>query len=357
MSAAESMVQRGHQAMADAAARMRISEPGTPEKAPPHDDRRSVEKAINAAIKECDPETLLRPHHVLEIVEAISHHILHVLEEENRTDIGDDGRAFIEWRTGQCVCMCFEQYAAERKQQPTRFLKMERVLIRIDADTNSWASGSIEKLNEDNPDDLRGPTFPYVVRLDAPDSRLLPVKADDSTQCRAEVCFGQRADGFLSTLSSMPPIPRGKASVRRFKAGERVAVAVEDATDKYSDWVAGTVVDVDYSVAEKAATLLPSRDWSGNKGVVPYRVELDSGGSVLVHKDEHWLLRDLELQTAGPRQCEDGRCLSRLIKRHKGDYTFEAIDHGTRRVRPCEPPEDDTFCHSGDANCPCQPGG
>lgn len=354
--AAEAMVQRGHQAMADAAARMRIAEPQTPEKAAMHDDRTSVEKAIKAAICECDPANLLRPHHVHDIVEAIAQHIMAVLQEENRAELGDDGRAFVEWRVGQCVCMCFEQYAAERKNTPTRFLKLERVLICVDADKNTWASGSIEKINEDNPDDLQGPTFPYMVRLDAPDNRLLPVKADEYAHCRAEVCFGQRANALLSTFSSMPPILRGKAAARRFKAGERVAVAVEDASDKYSDWVAGTVVDVEWSVAQDAAQLLPSRDWSGNKGVVPYRVELDSGATVLVHKDEHWLIRDLTLQTPGPRQCEDGRCLTRLIKRHKGDYTFEAVDHGTRRVRPCEPPEDE-FGHSGDAHCPCQPGG
>ena len=27
-------------------------------------------------------------------------------------------------------------------------------------------------------------------------------------------------------------------------------------------------------------------------GVVPYRVAMDGGGSVLVHRDEHWLVRD-----------------------------------------------------------------
>ena len=30
-------------------------------------------------------------------------------------------------------------------------------------------------------------------------------------------------------------------------------------------------------------------------GIVPYRVAMDSGATVLVHQDEHWLVRDLTI--------------------------------------------------------------
>ena len=79
----------------------------------------------------------------------------------------------------------------------------------------------------------------------------------------------------------------------------------------------------------------------------PHAGALDSGGEVLVHRDEHWLVRDLALQSRGPRQVPIGsgtkvaNCLTRLERRHKGDYTWEAVDHMTRRVRPCEAPSDD----------------
>ena len=148
---------------------------------------------------------------------------------------------------------------------------------------------------------------------------------------------------------------------RRFASGERVACAIEDESNDYSVWAAGTVRDVDYSIQEDAAALDPERDFTGARGVVPYRVELDTGGMVLVHRDEHWLVRDLELQSPGPRQLPAGESpresfassLTRLERRHKGgmDAKWEAIDHMTRQVRDCEPPSEDE--HSDGCDCGC----
>ena len=103
--------------------------------------------------------------------------------------------------------------------------------------------------------------------------------------------------------------------MHRFKAGDRVACAVEDATDAYTVWAAGTVLDVGYSLEAEAAELWPSRDWTGGAGIVPYRVELDNGSKVIVHRDEHWLVRDLALQPEGLRQAADGsRNMKRVVK-------------------------------------------
>ena len=67
---------------------------------------------------------------------------------------------------------------------------------------------------------------------------------------------------------------------------------------------------------------------------MPYRVDLDNGKKVIVHRDEHWLVRDLALQEAGPRQGATGtRQLKRLVRRRLDDDTWELIDHETRRVR------------------------
>ena len=75
---------------------------------------------------------------------------------------------------------------------------------------------------------------------------------------------------------------------------------------------------------------------------MPYRVQLDGGCEVLVHRDEHWLIRDLALQPApASRQAPGGvRCLSRIERRQCGDR-WEAVDHTTRRVRPCSAPLSD----------------
>ena len=55
---------------------------------------------------------------------------------------------------------------------------------------------------------------------------------------------------------------------------------------------------------------------------------------MLVQQDEHWLVRDLALQPAGPRVAADGtRALTRMGKRRLGDGSVEECDHATRNVR------------------------
>ena len=109
-------------------------------------------------------------------------------------------------------------------------------------------------------------------------------------------------------------------------------------------WAAGTVLESGVSLQAEVAALGPEAAVYADKaGCVPYRVKLDSGAVVLVHRDEHWLVRDLALQAEGPRQAADGyRCLRRLEKRRRdADGTWEELDHATRRVRPAAEPRDD----------------
>lgn len=212
------------------------------------------------------------------------------------------------------------------------------------------ASGTIQAVNEDDPQDPRGPKLPYVVKMDPPGARLISVPMDDCSVCRAEVCFGQRAGALWFTLFSLPVRPSNKK--RRFQVGERVACAVEDDSDDYSVWASGTILDVDFSIEMDATAHMPDREWAGAAGCVPYRVQLDSGSIVLAHRDEHWLVRDLALQAVGPRQLPIGapspdaanryRSSDRIVKRQRpGDNTWEAVDHDTRRVRPCNAPSDE----------------
>ena len=78
----------------------------------------------------------------------------------------------------------------------------------------------------------------------------------------------------------------------RFRIGDRVACAVEDATTNFTMWAAGTVSEVNYSMEQALKSLLPEEEWKGDACFLPYRVELDNGLTVLVHRDEHWLVRD-----------------------------------------------------------------
>ena len=114
-------------------------------------------------------------------------------------------------------------------------------------------------------------------------------------------------------------------------------------SDAWTDWAAGTVLEVDHAVDADAAKRFSRLRSDAPPPRVPYRVRLDAGRDVLVHRDEHSLVRDLALQAAGPRQAADGsRCLARLEKRQRvGGGGWEVVDHATRHVRACEPPGSD----------------
>ena len=49
---------------------------------------------------------------------------------------------------------------------------------------------------------------------------------------------------------------------------------------------------------------------------------------MLVHRDEHWLVRDLALQPAGQRYAP-----KRIEKRKAADEGWEMVDHMTRKAR------------------------
>eukprot|EP00964_Phaeocystis_antarctica_P094402 scaffold61145_cov64-Phaeocystis_antarctica.AAC.3 len=54
---------------------------------------------------------------------------------------------------------------------------------------------------------------------------------------------------------------------------------------------------------------------------------------VLVHRDEHWLVRDLALQREGVRIGADGtRCVGKFSRREAADG-WEVVDQETRKVR------------------------
>ena len=252
--------------------------------------------------------------------------------------------------------------------RPRRFAPLDRVVCRVARGDRLWAAGSVQALDQEN--DAIDPyaTFPYVVKVDPPDSFGFSCPGDTDACVRAEVCFGNSADALEWTLRCLPrAMARGsRQGARRFRVGERVACAVEAAhppsarvarveaseegytlveaesegcTDceaengGYTDWAAGTVSTVDHAV-EGVGGL------SG--GVVPYRVAMDGGGSVLVHRDEHWLVRDLQLQPAGPRVAPDGtRAVTRMGKRKLGDDTWQMVDHMTRNVRKLTQETDD----------------
>ena len=303
--------------------------------------RRNVEYAVEYEIQACDTEQqLLRDDYdaILNAVadEVFSNRLLH----DMRPELDEGDYAFIRSDVAKRVGDYLLEYDRPFK---ARFEKFERVVCRIGGE-HGWAAGVIQSLNEADPEDPTGQTrLPYVVKLDPPIARLISVPADENSICRPEVCFGKVLKDLGFTLRCKP---QRQPSKRRFEVGERVSCAVEDdTTGKYTVWESGVIVDVDYNIEQDARELtrngivvpelMQAWDWSGGAGVVPYRVRLDSGPvHVYVHRDVHWLVRDLALQPAGPRQSEDGtRNLKRLVKRRRDEGEWELIDHETRKVR------------------------
>ena len=301
-------------------------------------ERVLIENVVGDWIQEFDEKQSLGGDDFQDILNTVTDKVYNVLVRDGRPEMDGEDKEFIERRVHKLVRECLERYDAEARKQ-LRFIRAERVVCRMGG-ARPWASGSIQAINEEDPSDPSGRTkLPYVVKVDAPLNRLISVPKDDYDICRAEVCFGMRAGGLWFTLYCMPLSPT--KGPRRFAVGDRVACAVEDESNDYSAWASGTVLDVDYDISADAAEMIPDRDWTKGKGAVPYRVQLDEGGTVLVHRDQHWLVRDLALQAAQARQSTEGRCLTRIEKRSRGEETWEAIDHQTRRVRPCDPPSDD----------------
>ena len=296
----------------------------------------AIQDAVAAKIQDCDPQQRLSSGDFQDVLFEVSDALAR-MDRDSQIELNDEDRAFISLQVGEQVQAFLDQYEAERSK-PTRFKKFERVVCRIGGQ-RGWASGKIQSVKEDDPEDPTGQTkLPYVVKIDPPNGRLISVPKDNYSVCRTEVCFGQLEDSLWFTLCCLPQQP-GKA--QRFGVGERVACAIEDATEDYSTWAAGTVLGIDYSI-EDDAKALPDGGWKGKCGCVPYRVELDVNLTVvLVHRDVHWLVRDLSLQAEGPRQEAGSKCCLTRLETRRRDDGWVVIDHETRRVQPCQEPWSD----------------
>ena len=273
-------------------------------------------EGINEELLESDEDVKLTAADVKDIQASVMQGVFGAMSTEGRYTLIDADRAYIKSRV-RAMCEHILQPPPER-----RFAKLERVMCNIGR-PRGWAPGSVQAINEDDPSDVTGQTrLAYVVKIDPPDSRLVSVPQDNNACVRAEVCFGQRAGALWFTRMCLPKaLRRGaqRASARRFGVGERVACAVEDSEDSYTEWAAGTVEAVDHHVEDEDGV---------RGGLCPYRVLLDSGSTVLAHADEHWLVRDLALQPAGQRYAP-----KRIEKRKAADEGWEMVDHMTRKAR------------------------
>jgi hypothetical protein len=286
----------------------------------------ALSDAMSNELCECDPFDEISDDDRQEIMFVVFDRVLKAMKKKGTKELDEEDHAFVQTRVREmAIALLPGQPPAEKPKR--RFAQLDRVVCRVGGE-REWAAGAVQALDQEDEEKDPYKTFPYVVRIDPPNSFLFSVPDDTNDCVRAEVCFGSRANEPTAwTLYCVPrAIRRGGARhARRFQVGERAACAVEASDDNYTDWVAGTVSAVDHPVASSAGQ---------EAAVVPYQVRLDGGATVLVHQDEHWLIRDLELQPVGPRVAADGtRVVARMGKRKLSEDEWQTVDHVTRRCR------------------------
>ena len=186
-----------------------------------------------------------------------------------------------------------------------------------------WCVGSVQMVDEPDPENCT--VLPYVVELDGT-GKLSSVPRDAPECIVAEVCWDE--DFAVSIEAPLPPQVSATAlsSSLRFAVGDKCTCLVADKSGHSTEWVSGTITEV----------WAQREDWGYDERCA-YAIKLDRDGSVvLAHRDEHSLVRDLQLQEPGPALRANS---SRFGKRKRGDDgSWETIDHQTLKVRATRPP-------------------
>lgn len=299
------------------------------------DDRKEMERCAMWWMQEYDPDQQITGRDVDDIVRELLRSVDDTLASGTGADVDEN------WIQREVRILV--QRTIERKEKEAvrnlRFGKKAHVLCNLG---DQWSSGTVQAVNVIDPQ-ARWLKLPYVVHLDPPISALISAPSDSNDTIRPEVCFGQSSDSLRVTLMCLPQVH--KSIPRRFQVGDRVACLIEDCPEDPTGtvWAAGTIEEVDVSMEAAAKEELPhawTSQWPLGVPAAPYRARLDNECSVLVHKDEHWLVRDLAHQPEGLCQGADGtRCVVDRIEKRQYDGAWVVVDHMTRKVRPCDPPD------------------
>ena len=152
-----------------------------------------IEELSRAGIASCDPQGQLSRSTADAIVQVLVEALYDVLVADGRGQLSDDDRAYIREMT--------RRLTRDRLPKPSkRFSVSDRVVCLVGGE-RGWAAGTVQSLDQDG-------IFPYVVKLDPPDARLVSVPTDTPEQMRAEVCFGQRAGAAHFSRMCLPKAPQ-----------------------------------------------------------------------------------------------------------------------------------------------------
>ena len=126
-----------------------------------------IEELSRAGIASCDPQGQLSRSTADAIVQVLVEALYDVLVADGRGQLSDDDRAYIREMT--------RRLTRDRLPKPSkRFSVSDRVVCLVGGE-RGWAAGTVQALDQDG-------IFPYVVKLDPPDVRLVSVPTDTPEQ-------------------------------------------------------------------------------------------------------------------------------------------------------------------------------
>ena len=165
--------------------------------------------AVEEEINICDPKHNLGLSHFNDILSGVLEKVYAHMGSEQRSELNEGDLALIQ----QLVRRQVTEQLASVLLPKLRFEISDRVVCLIGGD-RPWAAGKVQALHEPDPSDPTGQVrFPYVVKIDPPNGRLVSVPRDSHDVVRPEVCFGLTLTRTASRNTKPNPNPKPTLSL------------------------------------------------------------------------------------------------------------------------------------------------
>ena len=168
-----------------------------------------ISAAVEEEINICDPKHNLGLGHFNDILSAVLAQVYEHMGSEQRSELNEGDLALIQ----KLVRRQATEHLASVSLPKLRFEISDRVVCLIGGD-RPWAAGKVQACNEPDPSDPTGQVrFPYVVKIDPPNGRLVSVPRDSHDVVRPEVCFGLTLTPTANPNPDTDPNPKPSLSL------------------------------------------------------------------------------------------------------------------------------------------------
>jgi len=168
-----------------------------------------ISAAVEEEINICDPKHNLGLGHFNDILSAVLAQVYEHMGSEQRSELNEGDLALIQ----KLVRRQATEHLASVSLPKLRFEISDRVVCLIGGD-RPWAAGKVQACNEPDPSDPTGQVrFPYVVKIDPPNGRLVSVPRDSHDVVRPEVCFGLTLTLTANPNPNTDPNPKPSLSL------------------------------------------------------------------------------------------------------------------------------------------------